>query len=182
VTPRGRQAEGQRNRARLVDTARDVFAERGVGASLNDIAKRAGIGNATLYRHFPTRRELIVAVYADEVTALCAQGEALLAGEHPVDALFGWLRAFVAHVATKRELALAIPVDGQRSALFDGWHAAMRATAVRMLTRADMPDADRAAADLLALTSGIALSTADDEQIERCLAVIRRGFFPTELS
>jgi AcrR family transcriptional regulator len=179
VTPRGRQVEGQRNRARLLDTAREVFAERGVDASLNDIAKRAGIGNATLYRHFPTRRELIVAVYAEEVTALCAQGEALPADEHPVDALFGWLRAFVAHVATKRELALAIPMSGE---LFDGWHAAMRATAVRLLSRAGIPDVDRAAADLLALTSGIAVSTADDEQVERCLAVVRRGYFPTEQS
>jgi AcrR family transcriptional regulator len=180
---RGRQAEGQRNRERLLGAARDVFAERGVGASLNDIARQAGIGNATLYRHFPSRRELIVAVYAAEVAALCAHGEALLRHRQPVDALFDWLRTYVAHVATKRDLALAIPVDGRQSALFDDWHAAMRRTAVRLLGRADplvLPDVDRAAADLLALVSGIALSTADDEQLERCLAVIRLGTFPDD--
>jgi AcrR family transcriptional regulator len=99
----------------------DVFSDHGADAPLDDIARRAGIGNATMYRHFPTRRELIVAVYADEVAALCAQGEAMLAEESPGDALFGWLRAFIAHVAARRELALAIPDDegGQRSALFD---------------------------------------------------------------
>lgn len=183
--PRGRQAEGQRNRERLLSAAREVFAERGVGASLNDIARQAGIGNATLYRHFPSRRELIVAVYAEEVAALCARGEALLRHRQPVDALFDWLRTYVAHVATKRDLALAIPVDGRRSALFDDWHAAMRATAARLLSRASplaTPDAERAAADLVALVSGIALSTTDGEQLERCLAVIRRGTFPDEPS
>jgi len=181
----GRRAEAQRNRERLLDTAREIFAERGVGASLNDIARQAGIGNATVYRHFPSRRELIVAVYAEEVTALCAQGEALMGHMHPVDALFSWLRAFVAHVATKRDLALAIPTDGQRSALFDDWHAAMRATAARLLTRArsaDTPDADLDASDLLVLTSGIALSSTDSEQVDRCLTLVRRGLFSTEPS
>ena len=181
----GRRAEAQRNRERLLDTAREIFAERGVSASLNDIARQAGIGNATVYRHFPSRRELIVAVYAEEVTALCAQGEALMGHMHPVDALFSWLRAFVAHVATKRDLALAIPTDGQRSALFDDWHAAMRATAARLLTRArsaDTPDADLDASDLLALTSGIALSSTDSEQVDRCLTLVRRGLFSTEPS
>jgi len=181
----GRRAEAQRNRERLLDTAREIFAERGVSASLNDIARQAGIGNATVYRHFPSRRELIVAVYAEEVTALCAQGEALMGHTHPVDALFSWLRAFVAHVATKRDLALAIPTDGQRSALFDDWHAAMRATAARLLTRArsaDTPDADLDASDLLVLTSGIALSSTDSEQVDRCLTLVRRGLFSTEPS
>lgn len=178
--PRGREVEARRNRARLLDTAREVFAEHGAGASLNDIARRAGIGNATLYRHFPTRRELIVAVYADEVAALCATGEALLSEDDPIDALFGWLRAFIAHVATKRDLALAIPADHQRSALFDDWHAAMRDTTARLLIRArpiDTPDV--AVSDLLALVSGLALATADEAQVQRCLGVIRGGLFPT---
>jgi AcrR family transcriptional regulator len=76
-----------------------------------------------MYRHFPDRRELIIAVYAGEVAALCARGEALLQDQSPDDALFAWLRAFIAHVAAKRELALAIPDDqgGQRSALFNRW-------------------------------------------------------------
>jgi AcrR family transcriptional regulator len=177
---RARRADAQRNRERLLAAAVEIFSERGPDAPLDEIARRAGIGNATMYRHFPTRRELIIAVFADEVAALCAQGEVLLEGEQPADALFGWLRAFIAHVATKRELATAIPNDGggQRSALFDQWHDAMRATASGLLTRAQSAgevSADIEAADLLALANGIAVASADVDQANRCLELLRRG-------
>jgi AcrR family transcriptional regulator len=177
---RPRRADAQRNYDRLLTIAREVFGERGIDAPLDDIARRAGIGNATMYRHFPTRRELIIAVYADEVAALCAQGEALLEDESPGDAFFSWLRAFIAHVAAKRALALAIPDDqgGQRSALFDGWHTAMRTTASALLTRAQgsgAVDADLEVTDLLTLASGIAAASADADQAERCLGLVRHG-------
>lgn len=180
---RPRRADAQRNRERLLAAAREVFGERGASAPLDEVARRAGIGNATMYRHFPDRRELLIAVYADEVAALCAQGEALLDGQPPEDALFAWLRAFIAHVAAKRDLALAIPSDqgGQRSALFDRWHAAMHATTSRLLTRAQSASAvsaDLNAYDLLVLASGIALTAASTEQAQRCLALIRHGTTP----
>ncbi|MEV0400430.1 helix-turn-helix domain-containing protein [Actinoallomurus sp. NPDC050550] len=180
---RPRRADAQRNYERLLATAREVFSERGVDAPLDDIARRAGIGNATMYRHFPTRRELIIAVYADEVAALCAHGEALLNNESPADALFGWLRAFIAHVAAKRELALAIPNDqgGQRSALFDRWHKAMHTTASTLLTHAQSRgavDTDLDVFDLLALANGIAVASSDTDQVERCLGLLRRGIAP----
>jgi AcrR family transcriptional regulator len=170
------RADAQRNYDRLLTTAREVFAARGVDAPLDEIARRAGIGNATMYRHFPTRRDLIIAVYADEVAALCAHGD----DEPPGEALFGWLRAFVAHVATKRELAIAIPDDraGQRSVLFEQWHDAMRTTAARLLLRAQNAGtvgADVDLSDLLALASGIALTSTDAGQTERCLELVRRG-------
>lgn len=149
----------------------------GVDAPLDDIARRAGTGNATLYRHFPTRRELIIAVYADEVTALSAHGEALRNRAAPGEAFFDWLRAFIAHVATKRHLALAIAHDreGQRSALFDRWHQAMHSTASALLTlaqRAGALRADLEATDLLALANGIALTGADADQIDRLLRIL----------
>jgi len=177
---RPRRADARRNYELLLAAAKDVFAEGGVDAPLDDIARRAGVGNATLYRHFPTRREVIIAVYADEVTALCAQGAALLDERSPGDALCGWLQAFIAHVAAKRELALALTNDreGQRSALFDRWHAAMRATASALLTRAQRSDAIRAdldVSDLLALANGIALTGADAGRAERLLLLLRRG-------
>jgi AcrR family transcriptional regulator len=180
---RPRRADAQRNYDRLLNSAREVFGERGVDAPLDDIARRAAIGSATMYRHFPTRRELIVAVYADEVAALCAQGEALLVDESPGDAFFGWLRAFIAHVAAKRALALAIPHDqgGRRSALFDGWHQAMQTTASALLMRAQSfgaVDADLDVTDLLTLASGIAVASADADQGERCLGLLRRGIAP----
>lgn len=181
--PRALRADAQRNRELLLAAAAEVFGERGPDAPLDDIARRAGIGNATMYRHFPTRRELIIAVFADEVAALCARGESLLGDEPPADALFAWLRAFIAHVATKRELATAIPNDGggQRSVLFDQWHDAMRATASALLARAQSAgqvSADVAASDLLALANGIAVASADANQADRCLELLRHGIAP----
>jgi len=136
-----------------------------------------------MYRHFPDRRELLIAVYADEVAALCDQGEALLEDQSPQDALFAWLRAFIAHVAAKRDLAQAIPSDqgGQHSALFDGWHKAMQSTTSRLLVRAQstgVAGAELNASDLLALAAGIAWATADLDQAERCLALLRHGITP----
>lgn len=176
------QAGAQRNYDLLLAAAREVFSERGTDAPLDEVARRAGIGNATMYRHFPDRRELLIAVYADEVTALCAQGDALLEDLSPRDALFTWLRAFIAHVASKRELALAIPSDGQRPALFDGWHKAMSATASRLLGRAQSAGTvgtDLGASDLLTMASGIAVATADTDQVERCLTLLRRATAPS---
>jgi AcrR family transcriptional regulator len=177
---RSPRADAQRNRDLLLAAAREVFGERGADAPLDEIARRAGIGNATLYRHFPDRRELLIAVYADEVTALCARGEALLTHEPVGEALLAWLREFIAHVAARRDLALAIPGDpaGERSALFDGWHRAMHATTGRLLARAQSAGAASArldAADLLVLASGIAATAADPGQAERCLTMLRDG-------
>lgn len=184
---RRRRADARRNAELLLAAAKDVFDERGVDAPLDDIARRAGVGNATMYRHFPTRRELIVAVYAEEVTALCDRGQALLQDPAPGQALFGWLQAFIAHVASKRALALAIPNDpgGQRSALFAGWHTAMHATASALLTRAQRAGAVRAdleVADLLALATAIALTAADTRRTDRLLDLLRRGTDPTPAS
>src|SRR3954454_60403 len=132
------RADARRNHDLLLAAAKEVFAERGADAPLDDVARRAGVGNATMYRHFPTRRELIIAVYSEEVAALCARSQSLLAADLPSHALFGWLQDFIAHVAAKRELALSITDDrtGQRSALFDRWHHSMHTAASALLTRA----------------------------------------------
>ena len=177
---RPQRADARRNYERVLAAAGEVFGELGVTAPLDEIARRAGVGNATMYRHFPTRRELVIAVYAGEVTALCELGRSLAADPSPGDALFRWLRAFTAHVATKRELPLAIPDDddGQRSALYRQWHGTMRATASELLGRAQDADVirrDLAVSDLLASASGIGFAAADDDQIDRLLAIVRQG-------
>ncbi|URM98315.1 TetR/AcrR family transcriptional regulator [Actinomadura madurae] len=174
------RADAQRNYDLLVSAARDVFHEHGVDAPLDDIARRAGVGNATMYRHFPTRRELIIAVYSGEVAEICARSQSLLAEDPPGDALFGWLQDFIAHVATKRELALSITDDraGQRSALFDRWHDSMHSAASALLTRAQSAGAvrpDLKASELLALANGIALTATDATQAERLVMLIRQG-------
>ncbi|MFD4688839.1 TetR/AcrR family transcriptional regulator [Streptomyces sp. NPDC058463] len=177
---RRRRADAQRNYDLLVAAARDVFHDHGVDAPLDDIARRAGVGNATMYRHFPTRRELIIAVYSEEVAELCARSQSLLAEDPPGDALFAWLQHFIAHVAAKRELALSITDDrtSQRSALFDRWHQSMHTAASALLTRAQSAGAVRAdlnASELLALANGIALTTTDATQAERLVVLVRQG-------
>jgi AcrR family transcriptional regulator len=183
VAGRPRRADARRNYDAVLAAAREVFGEQGVTAPLDEIARRAGVGNATMYRHFPTRQELVIAVYADEVTQLCALGESLsgAGSPRPGDALFAWLRAFITHVATKRALPLALTDDGtegQRSVLFERWHEAMHGTARALLTKAQRAAdirADLDVADLLALVHGIALTGAHAEQRERLLRLVRDG-------
>jgi AcrR family transcriptional regulator len=177
---RPRRADARRNYERVLAAAKEVFGELGVSAPLDEVACRAGVGNATMYRHFPSRRELVIAVYADEVSTLCELGRSLRGDSPPADALFRWLRAFITHVATKRELPLAIPDDtaGQRSALYRQWHDTMRATASALLSRAQHAGAVRSdldVSDLLASASGIGHAAADDDQIDRLLSIVRDG-------
>jgi AcrR family transcriptional regulator len=177
---RPRRADAQRNRDLLLAAAKEVFTEHGVDAPLDDIARRAGVGNATMYRHFPTRSDLIVAVYADEVTALCARGDVLAATREPREAIFSWLGEFIAHVTSKKELALAVADDrtGARSTLFGQWHTAMHTTAAALLAgaqRAGVVRADLDVPDLLSLANGIALSGASPSRRDRLLALVREG-------
>ncbi|MEV0568274.1 helix-turn-helix domain-containing protein [Dactylosporangium sp. NPDC050588] len=171
------RSDAQRNRERLLTAARELVAEVGSEVALDDVARRAGVGNATLYRHFPTRAELLAALYADEVTALCEHGDQLLAAPAPVEALFTWLDAFVAHVATKRPLALAatdVP-DGRRTPMFEEWHAAITTTATALVRRAQPAlRPNITASDVLALASGAALTT-DAQNARRLVAVLRNG-------
>src|SRR5260370_28602866 len=89
-SPRRLRVDARRNRDKLIETAAAAFAEHGVDASLEDIARRAGVGIGTLYRHFPTREHLVEVVYRREVEGLCAAADEL-ASHHPPDvALERW--------------------------------------------------------------------------------------------
>lgn len=102
------RADGQRNRERLLEAAKAGFAEAGPEVSLEDIARRAGVGIGTLYRHFPTRDVLVEAVYRREVQAL-ADGAARLLGDlPPAQALHEWMRLFLDYVAAKKVIAPAL--------------------------------------------------------------------------
>ncbi|WP_327091154.1 TetR/AcrR family transcriptional regulator [Nonomuraea sp. NBC_01738] len=172
-----RRADAARNAEALLATARAVFAEQGSDASLDDIAKRAGVGNATLYRHFPTRADLLAAVYAEEVSALCAEATNSLNAASPADALFTWLDHFVTHVATKRPLALAI-TESRQPELFARWHRSLHDAAALLLTRAHLAGSvadDLTVTDLLALTSATAMATTDPAHARRLLHTLRHG-------
>jgi AcrR family transcriptional regulator len=169
---RARRADAQRNYDLLLAAAVQVFAERGPDAPLDDVARRAGVGNATMYRHFPTRSDLLVAVYADEVTQLCARGRDLLDAGSPGEALHEWLRLFMDHVSSKRDLALAVTPETRRVA---EWHESMLSTASALLDaarRAHVVRADLDVRDLLTIVKGITLAAADLTQAERLLSLI----------
>ncbi|MFI0445411.1 TetR/AcrR family transcriptional regulator [Actinomadura sp. 6N118] len=178
---RARRADAARNARLLLAAARALFDEHGPDVALDEVARRAGVGNATLYRHYPTRGDLLVAVYADEVAALCDQGAALLHAPAPGEVFYTWLEAFAVHVATRRTLAFAgTDHDGERrTALFDRWHTSMTSTADKLLSRAQEAGevrTDLTVTEVLMLTNAIAVSDTDATRVRRLLAILRHGF------
>ena len=106
--PRKPRTDAQRNRNRIVEVAKEMFAKSGANASLDDIAKQAKVGAGTLYRHFPSRDALIEAVYRAEVEKLAAAERELSAKLPPVEALRSWMLLFVDYIATKQIIAPAL--------------------------------------------------------------------------
>jgi AcrR family transcriptional regulator len=102
------RADGERNRARLIAVAKTAFAEKGAAVSLEHIAREADVSIATLYRHFPTRDDLIAAVYQQEVTALIEAADQLMTEREPAAALREWLMLFVGFLDAKHGMAEAM--------------------------------------------------------------------------
>lgn len=106
--PRKPRADAERNRLRLLGAAKTVFAEKGAGTSLEEIARAAGVGIGTLYRHFPTRDALIEQVYRNELAQLVQTAAELTRTQPPVEALRLWMRLFVDYLATKQIMSEAL--------------------------------------------------------------------------
>ena len=104
TTVQPRRADAERNREKILETARAAFAEPGDRVSLAEISRRAGVGMATLYRNFPGRRELLEALYVDEVDAICDAARTI-EGETPGAVLDAWLHRFVEFFESKHEIA-----------------------------------------------------------------------------
>jgi AcrR family transcriptional regulator len=173
------RADARRNYEKLIAAGRAAFTEADTQASLEDIARRAGVGIGTLYRHFPTRQNLIEAVYVDEVEALSRSAQDM-AGMPPWDALVGWLHRFVGYVGTKQALVDELFAHGHDSTdVFATCRAALYAAGEPLLERAQQADAVRTDVDIgdvLYLVGGIAkLSTLDHEQVQRLLDVALDG-------
>jgi len=115
ATVRKPRADAIRNRERVLEAAKAVFSAGGPEASLEAVARRAGVGIGTLYRHFPTREALFEAVYRREVQQLSELAEALKSEADPVDALRRWLRSNVEFVATKKGMSAALALAVQSS-------------------------------------------------------------------
>src|SRR6187431_2469923 len=99
------RTDAQRNRERILEVAKLAFSQFGASASLDEIAKEAGVGAGTLYRHFPAREDLLEAVYRTEVEKLAAAERKFAETLPPVEALRAWMFLFVDHIATKRIIA-----------------------------------------------------------------------------
>ncbi|WP_340266837.1 TetR/AcrR family transcriptional regulator [Sphingobium mellinum] len=114
LAPRKPRADAERNRLRLMTVAKEAFAEKGISASLEDIARAAGVGIGTLYRHFATREALVGQLYENEGEQLAEAAERLAQAELPIEALRQWLLLFVDYVSTKRIIidVLSMPGSG----------------------------------------------------------------------
>jgi AcrR family transcriptional regulator len=131
------RADAQRNRERILEVAKEVFTRDGTAASLDDIARRAGIGPGTLYRHFPTRDDLIEAVYRSEVEKLAAAEQRFASTMPPLEALRAWMLLFIDHVAGKMLIIPAMnTVAGGSVRLIEGSRSLIHATFVASVQRA----------------------------------------------
>jgi AcrR family transcriptional regulator len=179
VASRRKRADAERNREKLVTAARDAFAAGGSGTSLEEIARRAGVGIGTLYRHFPTRKELLEAVYEEEVVAICSAA-ADLAELPPWDALVGWLHRFVRYLATKQALAgELLPYLDRDSEFFHGCRTALFTAGEPLLRRAQearVAREDATFAEVIQMVSGISkIPAAEPGTIDRILDIALDG-------
>ncbi|MFJ6016375.1 TetR/AcrR family transcriptional regulator [Streptomyces sp. NPDC092952] len=180
------RTDARLNRERLVAAAREVFAEAGPEASLNEVARRAGVGPGTLYRHFPNRFALLTAVLEDRIETLCGLAETLLGSDSADEALAQWLRAFLDHARVNQGLGGALMAE-EPVALGLDCHRLILDAAAGLLARAQRRGtarADLTADDLVRLVTGIALSTAqgpDTAQADRLLALVLDATYGTPL-
>jgi AcrR family transcriptional regulator len=178
------RADARRNAELLVRTARQVFTEKGAEAPLDEIAKRAGVGAGTLYRHFPSREALIEAVYRGEVDDMAVRAGELLAEYGPAEALGRWLRQQVLFVNHRRGLAAnlkAMLTPGSetmtwcRTRLVDACAELVAAGQAAGVVRPDVQPYD-----LLRLSHGLAVASefSEREDAERMLDVVLAGLRP----
>jgi AcrR family transcriptional regulator len=176
------RADARRNREQLLEVASDAFRECGVDASLEEIARRAGVGIGTLYRHFPSRDALLEAVFRRDVEQVADSAEELLRELPPDRALDEWMRSFVNYVAGKKGLATHLKtVLSADSPLFVYAHERMNASMRGLVLAAAAAGAIREdvdPADLLRALSGVCLAADEpgwQEQACRICSLLMDG-------
>jgi AcrR family transcriptional regulator len=158
-TARPLRADARQNYERLIEAAADSIRELGPNVSLEEVAKRAGVGIGTLYRHFPNRQALLEAVYRDQVDVNCARGRELLATMPPAEALPLWLHALLIYNLNMRGLKEAL-MAGEVAPRTSECKERMHAVGGELLARAQEAGAvrrDLEITDLLRLVHSIAL-------------------------
>ena len=135
-SPPSQRSDAQRNRARILAAARDALAAPGADVSMVEIARRAGVGSATLYRNFSSRRELLEALYLDEIDGICAAA-ATVAGDTPHARLEAWLSRFYEYFTSKRPVAIELLKHASAGdPLFTGGYARVLAAGQPLMQRA----------------------------------------------
>src|SRR5258707_290127 len=130
------RADAQRNRERILEVAKQAFTRSGADTSLDDIAKQAGVGPGTLYRHFPTREELLKAVYRNNLENLATAGKKFAGTMPPVEALRAWLLSFVDAIAAKQIIAPALnTLVGDHKKVFESSYAQVHEAIRRLVKR-----------------------------------------------
>jgi len=163
------RTDAQRNRERILEAAKEAFTRSGAHTSLDDIARQAGVGAGTLYRHFPTRDELLEAVYRTEVEKLAAAQRKFAEDLPPIEALRAWMLLFVDYIETKKIIAPALnTLVGGPSKVFEASHAqiweAIRALVKRAIKSGGIRK-DLDPLDLLRALIGVAnVATSPDWQ------------------
>lgn len=175
------RADAARNRAKLVDAARQAFAETSDGndVSMEAVAKRAGVGIGTLYRHFPTRLDLMEALYREDVDVLREEADRLSADREPWQALSEWLDLFLVFAARKRsiftELIATVGRDSELLSYSRGVLSEVVTTLVGRAQEAGAAREDVTAGDVLSLVSGCTMMNLERDQSERVLRVVLDG-------
>jgi AcrR family transcriptional regulator len=176
---RPKRADARRNYAKVLAAAREAFAEGGESTALEEIARRAGVGIGTLYRHFPNRQALLEALYVDEVEEVC-RSAAELDSSDPWEALTGWFERFIGYVATKRALAAELlNYLDQDAPLFQVCRASLFEAAEPLLTRAQeagvvRPDVN--IAQVIQMVIGIAkVPTSEPGQTQHMVRIALDG-------
>jgi AcrR family transcriptional regulator len=179
VTDQPKRADAQRNRERLLEVAIRAFAKDGADVSLEGIARHAGVGIGTLYRHFPTRDALVEAVYRNEIERVSALAEELLISRQPEDALREWMKHFVGFMTTKHGMAEAFRAIIASGGSPFGQTRILVLDAVQNLITAGSADGgirnDVAPIDILTLLNGLSFASDDSDQTERLLSLIVDG-------
>jgi AcrR family transcriptional regulator len=176
---RPQRADARRNYVKVLTAAREAFAEGGESTSLEEIARRAGVGIGTLYRHFPNRQALLEALYVDEVEEVC-RSAAQLDDVDPWEALNTWFERFIAYVATKRALAheLLNYLDADAS-LFQVCRASLFEAGEPLLKRAQAAGVvrrDVSISEVIQMVMGIAkIPAGDPRQNEHILRIALDG-------
>jgi AcrR family transcriptional regulator len=176
---RPKRADARRNYEKVLAAARQAFAEGGEATALEDIARRAGVGIGTLYRHFPNRQALLEAVYVDEVEAMC-RSAAELDGSDPWEALNRWFERFIAYIGTKRALAAELSnyLDQDaplfqvcRTSLFEAGEPLLKSAQAAGVVRPDV-----SIGEVIQMVVGIAkIPAKDPEQNEHILGIALDG-------